>query len=303
LGKIAILPAVKTGTIAQSQSAAERPAALASRPIASGDGWSVSEFTCTLGPGNRPFEEWHERVAISAVIAGSFRYRTTAGAALLHPGAFLLGSAATCYECGHDHTGGDRCIAFHYDPDFFQEIAATAAASSRYCFPVAMLPALRELGALVVELEATLKLASPVALDELAIRLAERVLGAAAGVDAAPVRVAARDQQRVGNAIRHIERNAGQPLDLAALAGTAFMSKYHFLRTFRKVVGVTPHQFVLGVRLRRAALELRTTAAPIAAVALQAGFGDLSTFSSHFRAAFGTNPRTFRAQQHRARAG
>jgi AraC family transcriptional regulator len=271
--------------------------ALTSQSIVSGRGWSVAEVVCTLGPRDRSFEERHEQVSISAVVAGSFRYRSAVGEALLHPGAFLLGNAATCYECGHDHAGGDRCIAFHYDPDFFEEIAATAAASARYRFPVAMLPALRELAAPAVELEATLKLASPVAVDELAIRLAERVLGAASGVGAAPVRITARDQQRVGNAIRHIEQNVDRPLDLTVLADTAFMSKYHFLRTFRKVVGVTPHQFLLGIRLRRAALGLRTTAAPIATIALQAGFGDLSTFGSHFRAAFGTTPSAFRARR------
>ena len=39
------------------------------------------------------------------------------------------------------------------------------------------------------------------------------------------------------------------------LAGTAAMSPYHFLRTFRAVVGMTPHQYILHTRLHRAAVS------------------------------------------------
>src|SRR5690349_21034019 len=88
---------------------------LVTRYIASGEGWSISDNICTFGPENQPFEERHEQVAISAVVEGSFHYRTTAGTALLYPGAFLLGNAGACYECGHAHGRGDRCIAFRFD--------------------------------------------------------------------------------------------------------------------------------------------------------------------------------------------
>ncbi len=54
------------------------------------------------------------------------------------------------------------------------------------------------------------------------------------------------------------------------------MSPYHFLRTFRQVAGMTPHQFVLRTRLHRAAVRLRTSDEPISAIAFDAGFGDLS---------------------------
>jgi AraC family transcriptional regulator len=106
----------------------------------------------------------------------------------------------------------------------------------------------------------------------------------------------ADDQRRIANALRYIEEHAEEPLDLAGLAGVACMSKYHFLRTFRRTVGVTPYKFLLGVRLRRAAVRLRTTSAPIAAVAFDAGFGDLSTFNARFRGVFGESPRAYRSR-------
>lgn len=254
----------------------------------------MSEFICTLGPRDRRFEEQHERVAISAVVAGSFRYRTAAGKGMLHPGAFLLGDGGTCFECGHDHDGGDRCVAFHYDPAFFDEIAATAAGSHGFRFPVAMLPALRSLVPLFVHLETAAKGGDAAAIEDLAVQVAERVVITVAGVARASRRAAPKDQRRIATVLRHIEAHAEQPLDLEALARMACMSKYHFLRTFRATVGVTPHQHLLGVRMRRAALALCSSAAPVSTIALDAGFGDLSTFNNHFRGTFGMSPTVLR---------
>jgi AraC family transcriptional regulator len=69
------------------------------------------------------------------------------------------------------------------------------------------------------------------------------------------------------------------------------------LRTFREVVGVTPHQFVLRTRLHRAAVRLRRSDAPISAIAFDAGFNDLSTFNRRFRRVMGTSPSAYRARR------
>ncbi|MGI8552544.1 MAG: helix-turn-helix transcriptional regulator [Dehalococcoidia bacterium] len=70
--------------------------------------------------------------------------------------------------------------------------------------------------------------------------------------------------------------------------------KYYFLRTFRWAVGVTPYQFLLGVRMRPAAMRLCTTPMPVAIIAYDAGFDDLSTFTNRFRDVFGMSPGRFR---------
>jgi AraC family transcriptional regulator len=267
---------------------------LSARQIARGEGWSVSDFICRFGPQDPTFEEQHGDVAISAVIAGSFHYRCESGRALLHPGSFLLGNAGTCFECGHDHGSGDRCIAFHFSGELFEEIAASAAGSHRYRFAAPMLPARADLTALLVEIETLAADDSRMAAEDFCLRLAETVLEKTSdgrGRDTAPT---TSERRRIGNALRHIETHADQPLDLATLAGIACMSKYHFLRSFRRVVGSTPYQYLLGLRLRRAAVNLAVTTTPVADVAYAAGFGDLSTFNHRFRANFGYSPSQFR---------
>ena len=78
------------------------------------------------------------------------------------------------------------------------------------------------------------------------------------------------------------------------------MSKYHFLRTFRHLVGMTPYQFVLSVRMRRAAVRLATSSEPVSAIAFETGFGDLSTFNGRFRDVFGMSPMVYRSRERAA---
>jgi AraC family transcriptional regulator len=278
----------------------ERPAAAPlSRAIAAGDGWQIGEFTCHLGPEDRPFEEQHDQVTVAAVLEGSFGYRCDAGAALLYPGAFLLGNVGACFECGHDHGIGDRCIAFKFAPSVFEEVAATAAGSHRFRFKAAMLPVTRALAAPAVAAEAKARGAGP-ASEEFALRFLETVLATLAGTTEAGGAPRPGDQRRISRVLRYIEEHADQPLDLAQLAAQAFVSKYHFLRIFRRMVGVTPYQFLLDLRLRRAAVKLCTTSMPIAGIAFEVGFGDLSTFNAQFRDVFGASPSAFRRAQRAA---
>ena len=266
------------------------------RTIAAGEGWSVSEFFCGAGPSDPPFEERHDGFSIAAVVGGSFTYRSERGEAFLHSGALLLGNHGRCYACRHDHGVGDRCVAFNFTPDAFAEVAASAAGSGRYRFAADAAPAGRAMAPIVAGAEAIAREASPLRLEESALRLAERVIASLSGHVAAPARANGRETRRITDALRLIEACADEPLDLAALASVAGMSKYHFLRVFRRVVGTTPYQALLNARMRRAAVRLTVSRDTIASIAFEAGFGDLSTFNNRFRVDFGVSPSAYRAR-------
>jgi AraC family transcriptional regulator len=275
----------------------------ASAPVARllhrGEEWSISEYLCGAGPHDRPFEERHEQFSVAAVIEGTFSYRADTGAAVLYPGAFLFGNPTTCYECGHDHSTGDRCVAFHLSPAHFAEVAASIAGSGDFRFPVPMLPVTPKLLPWLVRIEARTAHAERLEVEESVPRLIEAVVGAASGTTPRPVRASARDVRRVGDVLRYIELHADGDLDLKTLANVAIMSKYHFLRTFRHTVGMTPYQFVLNVRMRRAALRLARSFEPVSTIAFETGFGDLSTFNGRFREVFGMSPTAYRNREAR----
>lgn len=127
-------------------------------------------------------------------------------------------------------------------------------------------------------------------IEETAIRLAEAVLTTASGETPTTTAPSPRDHRRIAAVLRHMEETQDQPHSLDALAALACMSKYHFLRSFRRITGSTPYDWLLGLRLRRAAVRLRESSDSIAAIAYDAGFGDLSTFNARFKNVFGKTP-------------
>src|SRR3984957_13433604 len=271
--------------------------ALATRTLAAGDGWSMHEVVCRAGPADRPFEERHEGFSVSAVIEGSFTYRSDAGHGLLYPGALLLGNNGSCFECGHAHGIGDRCISLNVHEEQFGEIAAAAASTSRFRFSTPSLPPSPKALPVVAHMEALSCAPSSLRSEELALRLIERVIAAMTGDRDHAAAPGGRETRRVIEAIRLVESDAAQPLELKDMAAVAGMSKYHFLRVFRRLTGMTPHQYLIGARLRRAALALASSRRPVIAIALDSGFADLSTFNKTFRVAFGLTATQYRGSR------
>jgi AraC family transcriptional regulator len=257
----------------------------------------VAEYVCCSGPDDRPFEEQHENFTIAAVLEGTFTYRCDAGKELMHPGSILLGNFGRCFECGHDHSRGDRCVALHIAPPLFGEIAASVAGTARYRFGVAMLPAAASFAGMLVKLQSSLLTRASSLTGAMVIELTEMVLSEGSGCSAAPAALSSQDLRRVSEAVHYIEDNASEPVDLDQLAGAVNMSKYHFLRVFRQATGMPPYRYLLNLRMWRAAVRLTTSSEPISAIAYDAGFGDLSTFNNRFRVLFGVSPSVYRKQQ------
>src|SRR5919199_4321653 len=124
------------------------------RLLASGPGWSASDVICTASPADRPFEERHEAACVAAVVEGTFQYRASHGAGVLAPGAVLLGNPGACFECGHEHAAGDRCVAFHFEPDYLEPVAAAVPGARSTAFSLAHLPPSPALIPLVAAAEA-----------------------------------------------------------------------------------------------------------------------------------------------------
>jgi AraC family transcriptional regulator len=270
---------------------------IATARVASGEGWRVHDVICTHGPADRAFEERHAWVSIAAVTGGTFQYRTQSGAATLVPGALLLGDAETCYECGHEHARGDRCLAFHFDPASFERLAAEMPGVLRTAFTRASVPPLPQLLPLIAEAEAARDDGDACAFEELGLRLAAAALILQDRGTLPREAASSRDARRIEQAGRRIAAAPDTPLTLTSLANEARISRYRFLRAFRQIVGVTPYQYLLRMRLQVAAARLRRASDSITSIAYGAGFNDLSTFNRRFRRIMGMTPREWRSRR------
>ncbi len=273
--------------------------ALTSHHLASGRGWRVDDVVCTFGPHDRPFEERHDAMCIAAVTHGTFHYRSASGSAVLAPGALLLGNERHSFECRHEHGAGDRCLSFQFTPEFLEGVAAAVPGVRRIAFSAPRLPPHAASLPIIAAAEAARCDGDAVEFGELALRLAGAVSAALAETKDGVRAPSRRDERRIAIAVRRIEGQVEEPLSLSDLARAAAMSPHHFLRTFRAIVGVTPHQYILHTRLHRAAVRLRRTAESISAIAFSAGFNDLSTFNRRFARIMGQTPGAYRASSRR----
>lgn len=116
------------------------------------------------------------------------------------------------------------------------------------------------------------------------------------------VRFNGTSDPRIRRAIEEIQARHAEPLDVAALARAARMSRYHFSRVFREQTGASPYQFLINTRVERAAELLAAGGANVTEAALAVGFADLGRFGRAFKAQLGRTPSAW-LMEHRSPKG
>jgi AraC-like DNA-binding protein len=104
--------------------------------------------------------------------------------------------------------------------------------------------------------------------------------------------------RRLRRARDRMDREYAQPLDVAALARTAFMSTAHFSRRFRDVYAETPYSYLMTRRIERAKALLRRGDMSVTDVCLAVGCTSLGSFSSRFTMLVGMTPTEYRERDH-----
>jgi AraC-like DNA-binding protein len=219
---------------------------------------------------------------------GSFGCRTGGRQFELVAGSILVGHPGNEYICSHEHhICGDECLAFQFSPDLVESLGVTEAWRIGAVPPLAPLIVAGELAQAAAEQK------SDLGVDEAGMVLAAR-FAASYSQEGTKEAVAARDRRRAVEAALWIDDNAHEPIDLAKTARLVGLSPFHFLRTFAKTLGVTPHQYLVRCRVKHAARLLAERERAVTDVAFDCGFTDLSNFIRTFRRAAGMSPRAFR---------
>jgi AraC-like DNA-binding protein len=250
----------------------------------------VIDYRCTAGPHDPPYAELHGDHSVSYVRKGSFGCRALGQSFELVAGSVLVGHPGDEYVCTHDHhVCGDECLSFHFTPEIVESLGGT-----RQAWRIGSAPPLAELMVLGELAQAAAEGRSGVGLDEIGLLLASRFVETASGRRQAARAPRPQDRRRAVNAALWLDAYSHQAIDLDRTAKQAGLSPFHFLRLFRRTLGVTPHQYLLRSRLRRAARLLADRERAVTDVALDAGFADLSNFVRTFHRAAGVSPGGFR---------
>ncbi len=97
----------------------------------------------------------------------------------------------------------------------------------------------------------------------------------------------------IDNLKKRLELYPEDKFSIDEMAQNACISKYYFIRRFKKEVGLTPHQFQLQNRIRKAQ-RLMHNAETITEVAYATGFCDQSHFIKQFEKQIGLSPLTYK---------
>jgi AraC-like DNA-binding protein len=255
---------------------------------------TVIDYRCDAGPGDRPFTELHQSHSLSYVRTGSFGCHTRGRLHELVAGSVMVGHPGDEFVCTHDHhLRGDECLSFQLSPELVETMGETRQLWR--LGTVAPQPRLMVLGELA---QAAARGHSMIGLDEIGIAFAACFRDLVTGRRQSCASPGAADRRRAVEAALWLDACAHEDVSLESAAQQVRLSPFHFLRLFAAVLGVTPHQYLVRARLRRAARLLVESNLSVTDISLEAGFADLSNFVRTFQRAAGASPGSFRSAAH-----
>jgi AraC family transcriptional regulator len=255
--------------------------------IFEGESIALFDYRCTAGPADKPYAEVRDAHSLSYVRSGSFGCRTLGDEHELVAGAVMVVRPGREYMATHEHHGcGDQCLSIRLSPELADPLGEV--------WRLARVPPLPELMVLGELVQAAAEGRTGVGVDEAAFLFVMKASAIASGGQQVFGKVNAKERRRAVEAALWLEANAAAPVSLEGAAREAGLSPFHFLRLFARVIGVTPHQYLLRIRLRRAAKLLAGEDLPVTEVALESGFADLSNFVRTFHRAAEMSPGKFR---------
>jgi AraC-like DNA-binding protein len=107
-----------------------------------------------------------------------------------------------------------------------------------------------------------------------------------------------RPLQHFSRLLGYMEKNYANPLGVKDLMRVAHMSQTTLMRTFKQLMGRSPIEHLIRLRISKARQLLRHTDQSLADIAVQVGFRDSNYLSRQFHKVTGVSPREFRQQRH-----
>lgn len=103
-------------------------------------------------------------------------------------------------------------------------------------------------------------------------------------------------KEHVSNAVRYIQSEYRRRLTVEEVASACFVSAHYLSNIFKKEMGVSPQQYIIDVRMKRAVELLALDHLSITDIASSVGYTDVLAFSKIFHKALGRSPRAYREQ-------
>jgi AraC family transcriptional regulator len=284
-----------------------------------GLGWSVIEFQRRdTPPGSRALPNGSKQHLLLVCLSGARISRESAGERVEHdtvPGFVTLLPAGT--PISWSWKTRISCSILTLDPAFVERVAQQVFGLSPGHFRFVLTerssdPAIANIvGVLareVVRGERGSRLYAESLANILAVHLLRHYAQCADGQDleacsisvegdVQPGPAQASHPRAVSEALRFIHENYSSELSLNEIAKAVNLSPFHVARLFKQSLGVSPHQYLIQLRVdsARSLLSAGSGERSLAEIASAVGFADQSHLTRHFKRLVGVTPRQFRA--------
>lgn len=227
----------------------------------------------------------HDTYAIGVTLGGVQTFQYRGESRFSRPGSIIIIHPDEVHDGGAGTEAGLRYRMMYLQPErLLAALDETGRSLPFVPAPVVGDEALRQaIGEAVMDLESGIE---DLALDDILARIAEG-LCRHAGVDS--IRSGKTDKHAVLEATDFLRANLERPVGSQELETVSGLDRFTLARQFRKVLGTSPHRYLLMRRLERAR-QMIAKGESLAGAALETGFADQAHFTRHFKRAYGITP-------------
>jgi len=266
------------------------------------DFYQVLDFQCRCTDCVTSKPEYSDSFSIAFVRKGNFLFNVFRRSLDSYNGCILITKPGYERTVTHAHAVPDECTIFAFRKSFYRELQQRYAHTKFFSDNDLHSTLLRTnmetefLHFTIMQLVLQ-RSGSKLQIDQLVMQVIDKVLGTI--TDYTPdARIHARLKKQhlttIERAKDYITGNFTQDISLMEIASYCYVSPFHFSRIFKTFTAVSPHQYLLSIRLQHAAMLLGNTPMTVGDVAFSSGFNSIEYFTTAFRQQYKCPPAKYR---------
>jgi len=266
------------------------------------DFYQVLDFQCRCTDCAASKPEYSDSFSIAFVRKGNFLFNVFRRSLDSYNGCILITKPGYERTVTHAHAVPDECTIFAFRNSFYRELQQRYAHTKFFSDNDLHSTLLRTnmetefLHFTIMQLVLQ-RSGSKLQIDQLVMQVIDKVLGTI--TDYTPdARIHDRLKKQhlttIERAKEYITGNFTQDISLMEIAGYCYVSPFHFSRIFKTFTAVSPHQYLLSIRLQHAAMLLGNSQMTVGDVAFSSGFNSIEYFTTAFRQQYKCPPAKYR---------
>lgn len=266
------------------------------------DFYRVLDFKCRCTECTTSKPEYSQSFCISFVRKGNFLFNVFRYSFDSYTGCVLITKPGYERTVTHTHAIPDECTIFDFKPAFFEELKQLYK-SVGFLYDHDLHSTLLKTNAETEFLHYQIlqlifnKSGSKLQIDNLVMEIVDHVFHHITEYEpnlAINERLKKNHLLTIERAKDYITKHFTNDISLTEIADYCHVSPFHFSRIFKTFTSISPHQFLLSIRLKNSELLLKETVLPVADVAFCSGFNSIEHFTNAFRQKYKSPPAKFR---------